>query len=135
MMEGVVDFDPAAFLARYPEFTSIAAALPGYFVEATIYLNNTPASIVQDLTIRALLLNMLTAHIAALNGGVSGQPASPLVGRLNQASEGSVSVSADMGAVSANAAWFLQTKYGAAYWQATSAYRRFSYVPGRRCAR
>lgn len=130
-----VVFDQAAFLVRYPEFTAVASALPSYFAEATIYLNNTDTSPVCDLTIRAVLLNMLTAHVAALNGGVNGQAASPLVGRVNTATEGSVSVGTDMGPTSAAAAWFLQTKYGAAYWQASSAYRRFRYAPGyRRCA-
>ena len=44
--------------------------------------------------------------------------------------EGSVSVSADMGAVGSNTAWYLQTPYGATYWQLTAKYRRFRYVPG-----
>ena len=128
----IVVFDPAGFLGRYPEFVSVSVpALQAYFTEATIYLNNTETSPVTDITIRTMLLNMVVAHIAALNSGVNGQPASPLVGRIDQASEGSVSVHADMGPVTNSQAWWMQSKYGAAYWQATASYRTFRYFPGK----
>lgn len=127
----VVSFDIAAFRARYPEFQAVNdALLEQYFIEATIYLNNTDASPVTDADQRSILLNMLVAHIAQLNLIVNGKVANPLVGRIDSASEGSVSVHADMGTVSAAAAWFMQTKYGAAYWQATAPFRSFRYVPG-----
>ncbi|EEZ74634.1 hypothetical protein NEILACOT_05350 [Neisseria lactamica ATCC 23970] len=76
---------------------------------------------------REMLLFLLVRHFAALaeraaQGG--------LVGRIASASEGSVSVSADMGAAGGNAAWYLQTPYGATYWQLTAKYRRFRYVQG-----
>ncbi|MDE3023802.1 MAG: DUF4054 domain-containing protein, partial [Pseudomonadota bacterium] len=61
---------------------------------------------------------------------VNGQAASPLVGRINSATEGSVSVTADMGAVTNTQAWYMQTKYGAAYWQASAPYRNFQYRTG-----
>lgn len=132
MATGVVVFDPSAFKARYPEFVSVSdALLQAYFGEATIYLANTEDSRVQDVAQRAVLLNMLVAHIAVMNAGANGQPASPLVGRVNTATEGSVSVGTDMGTVPFTAAWFLQTKYGAAFWQATARYRTMQYVPGR----
>lgn len=128
---GIVTFNLAGFRSRYPEFASVPDdTMTAYFTEATIYLDNTDASRVQDVTIRSVLLNMLTAHIAALNSGVNGNAASDLVGRIASASEGSVSVSADMGPTTGTSAWFLQTKYGAAYWQATAPYRTFQYVPG-----
>lgn len=129
---GVVVFDPAAFKLRYPEFSSVSdALLSDYFAEATIYLDNTDCSRVQDVDVRRMLLWMLVAHIATINAGVNGEVASPLVGRINNATEGSVSVGADMGAVPFTAAWFLQTKYGAAFWQATAPFRTMRYVPGR----
>jgi hypothetical protein len=129
---GIVVFDPAAFIARYPEFASVSSTLlQAYFTEATIYMANTDDSRVQDVAQRGVLLNMLVAHIAAINAGVNGQPASPLVGRVNAASEGSVSVGTDMGAVPFTAAWFMQTKYGTSFWQATARYRTMQYVPGR----
>lgn len=128
---GVVVFDPAPFKVRYPEFATLAdALLSAYFDEATIYLNNTDQSRVADVAVRKTLLWMLTAHVSALNGGVNGQPASPLVGRINSATEGSVSVQTDMGPVPWSAAWFLQTKYGAAFWQASAPFRTMQYSPG-----
>lgn len=130
-MNGVVVFDLAAFRVRYPEFsTVIDAIINEYFTEATIYLDNTPSSIVADLTIRAMLLNMLTAHIAALYSGVNGNAPSGTVGRIGSASEGSVSASFDMGSTSERAAWFMQTQYGAAYWRAVQPYISFQYVVG-----
>lgn len=128
----VVIFNATTFKARYPEFSTISdTILQMYFDEATLYLNNTERSLVQDIAIRALLLNMIVAHIAALNSGVSGQSPSGIVGRINSATEGSVSVGADYGLVTASQAWYVQTKYGAEYWAATTRYRRMRYVTGR----
>lgn len=130
MTTGVVTFDPVAFVARYPEFSTVnQTVLTAYFGEATLYLDNSEASRVQNVEQRLPLLWMLTAHIAALNSGVNGQAPSQLVGRINSATEGSVSVSAEMQA-GQNAAWFLQTKYGAAFWQATAWLRTARYIPG-----
>jgi len=127
----IVVFDVAAFRERYPEFDTVSdSLLNAYFVEATVYLDNTDCSVVTDPVIRAVYLNMLVAHFAALNSGVNGQAPSGLVGRVASASEGSVSVS--LGEVPSSGAswWYLQTPYGAAYWQATAAYRTARYVPG-----
>lgn len=124
----VVTFDYAAWVMRYPEFSG--SVQPGlaqaYFDEATGILDNTDSSNVTDTTVRLRLLNMLTAHIAAL----SGCNASPLVGRIASASEGSVSVTAEYNGDN-RAAWFNQTKYGAAYWQAMRGlWQGPRYVPG-----
>lgn len=128
----VVTFDSAAFIARYPEFATVnTATLTAYFSEATIYCDNTDSSIVTDCTIRAALLNMLVAHITALNSGVNGQSPSGIVGRISDASEGSVHVAADMGATTGSSAWYMQTQYGAAYWTATARYRQFQYRTAR----
>lgn len=127
----IVAFDLASFRARYPEFSSVPDPLmSAYFAEATIYLNNTDSSPVTNLPVRSLLLNMLTAHVAALNSGIDNTQASPLVGRISQATEGSVSVSAEMGPPSGTSAWFMQTKYGASFWQASLPYRSFRYIAG-----
>ena len=132
-MCGVVSFDYTAWAMRYPELSaSVAQPLAQlYFNEATLYLNNTGASVVRDLCTRATLLNMLTAHIAALNAPLNGQASSPLVGRIATASEGSVSVGTDL-QVPGSAAWAAQTKYGLAWWQATLPYRSARYIRGPR---
>lgn len=127
----VVAFDLAGFRVRYPSFSTASdALLTAYFSEAGLYLDNTDSSRVTDLTARSLYLNMLVAHLAALNFGENGQPPAPLVGRINSASEGSVSVSAEMGLPSNTSAWFMQTRYGAAFYQATATYRTFQYLSG-----
>lgn len=129
---GIVVFDVEKFRKRYPEFAAVPTdLLQEFFIEATIYLDNTDSSRVTDLLQRTMLLNMLTAHIAKLNAGSNGESATDLVGRISSATQGSVSVSADMGPVSGTEAWYLQTKYGAAYWNATAPFRTMQYVPGR----
>jgi hypothetical protein len=127
----IVAFDIDAFRERYPEFDSVSdTLLNAYFVEATVYLNNTDTSPVTAVAVRAVYLNMLVAHLAAINSGVGGQASSGLVGRVTSASEGSVSVSVDAGPSSASSWWYMQTPYGAAYWQATLPYRTIRYLPG-----
>jgi len=131
MTTGVVTFDPTAFVARFPEFAAVTAdTLTAYFNEATLVLDNTDASAVQQIEQRTPLLWLLTAHLAALYSGVNGQTPAQLVGRINNASEGSVSVATDYGTQPATAAWYLQTKYGAQYWQMTASIRAMQYVPG-----
>lgn len=128
---GVVAFDYTAWSARYPEFalTVDAGKAAECFADACIFLDNTDGSAVQDLTVRARLLNMLTAHLAQLSFGSSVQPLSPMVGRVASATQGSVSVQVAY-AEPGSAAWYQQTQYGATYWQATAPFRTFQYVAG-----
>ena len=128
----VAVFNYAAWSARYREFTgAVGASLAAlYFAEAGLYLDNTDGSIVGDVGVRLMLLNMLTAHIAALAGGLEpGGAPSGLVGRVSSASEGSVSVSAETGLLPGTAVWFQQTTYGLTYWQASKPYRSARYIP------
>lgn len=141
----VVYFDYDAWLAAYPEFAAVTEPrATRFFNEACVFCDNTPASPVPyNSTLnptgpRDIYLAMLTAHIAQLNGGLnaSGQlPAGQgggLVGRIQSASEGSVSVSVgDMGSGDGpSAGWYNQTQYGAAYWTATAQYRTWRYYLG-----
>lgn len=129
----IVVFDQVKFLQRYPEFAPTVAAYPtsaqDCFDEACLYLLNTDASIVPAPSPRTQLLNMLTAHILFLNFGANGQAAPQTVGRISNAGEGSVSVGLDMGPTTDQEAWYNQTKYGAAYWRASAAYRSAYYFP------
>ena len=116
-------FNFANFILRYPEFSSLSSTLlQMYFNEAGFYCRNDGVGPVEDQATLDTFMSMLTAHIAALNGGVNGQAPSQLVGRINSAGEGSVRVSTEM-KTDPGAAWFMQTKYGAAYWQASLPYR------------
>lgn len=131
---GVVTFSYATWVARYPEFAASVTAgqAQGYFDEACIYLDNTACARV-PIPPRATILNMLTAHIAQLYAILNGQPSPQTVGRISNATQGSVSVGLDMGTTTTAQAWFLQTKYGASAWQALAAYRtaRFYAAPRR----
>jgi hypothetical protein len=129
-MGAVASFNYAAWIARYPEFASVSSGQATMlFSEATLYLANDGSGPVADAGQQLTLLNMLTAHIAALYVGVSGQPPSGLVGRINSATEGSVSASAEMPALPGSAAWFAQTPYGMSFYAATAPYRSMRYIP------
>src|SRR5580658_10528801 len=135
---GVVVFDPAIFTTLYPEFAGIpTAALQFNFNRAQLQLNNSCQSAVQNAQTRQLLLGLLTAHITIIANGTNTGGASPIttpplgiVGRISDATEGSVSVHAeyDMSG-SPSQAYYVQTKYGAEFWQATVRFRTARYVP------
>lgn len=142
---GVVTFDYAVWASRYPFLAANVDAplAQAYFGEAQLFCDNTQASPVQNLAIRATLLNLLVAHLAMLNmpvGATSGTAASggsttgaaagpsPLVGRITSATEGSVSVATQMDVPPGSAQWFNQTPCGAEFWAATAAYRTMRYV-------
>lgn len=119
-------FNQTAFLARYPEFTAYStanpAALPAMFLEAQLYFSifSNPNALTY--------LNMITAHIAFIGGALSADGQTRPVGRVSDASEGSVAASFDYTpATPGSGAWFNQSQYGAAFWQATSSLRGFRY--------
>jgi len=128
----MVTFVYADWAARYPELATYVNAQQAqlFFNEAQLYCDNTTSSPVADLTQLTMLLYMMTAHIAALNAAL-GSPSSPLVGRINSATQGSVSVQTQLDMPAGSAQWFAQTKYGIAYWQASAQFRRFTYVRGK----
>ena len=122
-----VTFDPVAFKARYPEFAAVAdPLLQACFDEAGLYLSNSEKPVANE-TRRLVLFNMLTAHIAFIGGALSADSMPRPVGRLSQASEGSVSAAFE-NLAPGSAAWFQQSQYGAAFWQATTSLRGFRYI-------
>ena len=139
---GIVTFGPAdiaAFVVLYPEFAGFVTAgaspqLSNAFALATLVLNNTCQSRVQDAYQRQTLLWLLLAHIAFLTYGTNDgagnvQPPPGIVGRINTAAEGSVSVGAEFGGNGGPTQdWYTSSRYGAAYWVATSQYRTAVYL-------
>jgi hypothetical protein len=133
-----VVFSLPTWTAMFPAFANISPAQGQvFFSMATRLCANdirNPAITCDDGTLDSLLY-LLTSHIAALlspkdtsgNYNSAGTlPASPLVGRINTASEGSVSVGADMGDATAGSpsqAWYMQTQYGATFWAMTAGVR------------
>lgn len=131
-MDGIVAFSYTNWALRYSELAQFVAEPLAqlYFNEACLYCDNTASSPIIDWSVggqRDMLLQMVTAHIAALNAAL-GAPSSPLVGRIASAGEGSVNVSVQNDYPPGSAQWFQQTKYGSAFWGATARYRRFQYV-------
>lgn len=128
---GIVVFDPSSFKTDFPEFATVSdAALNRNFTFAQLQLNNSIYSVVQDEPTRALLLDLLTAHITVLLNGTNGAPPSGAVGRLADASEGTVRARLEYVAESESAAYYAQTQYGAMFWRSTLRYRNARYVTG-----
>jgi hypothetical protein len=119
----IVTFDYVGWTTRYPEMIGVAQAQATlFFNESTLYLANDGSGPISDPVRLGMVLNMLTAHIAFL-----ADPKRELVGRISNASEGSVSVAAVMDQIPGTAAWFMQTRYGAAAWQALAQHRTMRY--------
>ncbi len=127
----VVVLDPSAFRSSYPEFAGLTdGQVTTDWTMAQQLCDNTDDSIIQDVDVRAACLYALTAHFAVLMGqGTQGAARSGLVGRIASATQGSVNVSLEM-PTNPDAAFFMQTQYGAIYWQLTGPYRTFLYAPG-----
>lgn len=99
---------------------------------AEIYCRNDGGGPVSTAATQTTLLWLMVAHVCALIYGVNGQAPSGLVGRISSATEGSVSVSTGDYPASQNAAWYLQTPFGASFWAATAAFRTMRYRPAPR---
>jgi hypothetical protein len=131
---GVVTFDPTAFIALYPAFAAVSVdTLTSYFTMAEAFVDNTPRSVVQNLDLRTTLLYLITAHIAFLFGRASSGDGSTaaVVGQMVSAGEGSVNASFAASA-NKNAAFWMQSQYGALYWQMILPFRSFHYMPAPR---
>ena len=140
-MSDPVTFDFSEWVVAFPEFAACnPATAQTWFDRATFLCANQTSNPLYTVTnMLKTALYLLTAHIAWLNAprDPTGNPAAsgalppPLVGRINSASEGSVSLGADMGNAdsgSPSQAWYMQTKYGAEYWAMTACTRTGQYV-------
>ncbi len=125
---GIVPFDYYKWQLRYPEFSNVTSELgQEFWDEAGIHLRNDHGSAVQNLTIRAKFLYMLTSHVAKLAvGDKDDDGSSPLIGRVDKVTKGSVNVSATLDPIK-GAEYFIQTKYGLTFWQASARYRTAIY--------
>ena len=126
----VVVFNYAEWISQYPEFANTAQPVAqSYFNRATLVIDNTRLSPIQDLFQRTIILNLATAHIGQLSGALNnGKPPPP--GRVSSANQGSVSVSLDYPTKGgALAVWWNQTSYGAQVYAMTLQYRTAVYFP------
>jgi hypothetical protein len=130
-------FNYEAWKAMFPEFEGVTEpAAAGYFNLATLYVRNDGRGPVRDPNMQAGLLNLTTAHLVKLfspqsyNASVTGgTEVIPLVGRVANASEGSVKIQVDMPDQQPNAAWWNQTPYGAAVWALMKPFRTMRFMP------
>ena len=154
--DAVIPYDDADFKALFPEFAQCTPQQgQAWFAQASMMCANAASNpLVREgggsYWMLQQALYLLTAHIGYLaaprdaNGNPTGQQGagSPpqIVGRVTSASQGSVSVSSEMQASSGgySQAYFMQTQYGARYWEMTKSIRTFQYfatptiVPGPR---
>ncbi len=125
-----VGFNYAQWVAMFPEFAAVReGTAQGYFTLATTFCRNDGGGPVPTQELQSTLLNTLTAHVAQLFWTPPGAQPNQLTGRITDATEGSVSVSTElMSTITANQAWFMQTKYGVMYWQMTAPFRTMRYT-------
>ena len=131
----VAVFDYAQWAAMFPELAASVTSpiAESFFTIATLLFDNTDESPIQETAPRLVMLNYATAHVASLSGyplptGGSTPTPREMVGRVSSASEGSVSVSTEWAGMRENSAWWLQTQYGALFWQLTRGLRTMRYV-------
>jgi hypothetical protein len=131
---GAIIFDYAHWLSVYPEFKSTTEEQAnGYWQNACYILRNDGSSPVDDPEQRRMLLELLTAHIAALFGGPGGGPGYgvQMGGVYTSKSVNGVSLgSSGPFSVTGTQQWYMLTRYGQEYWFKTRALRQFQYIPG-----
>ena len=132
MGAGPVSFVYDDWTSMFPSMSAINSTdATTYFNLATNYVANDGTSVIQNPTMLTDVLYLTTAHLAYIfamrtngiptSGGT--EPPPPIVGRINNATEGSVSVATDMGTQPAAAGWWNQTPFGAAAWMKLAAFR------------
>ena len=126
-----VAFDYAAWIALFPEFATVTEAQADmYFALASVEHRNDGIGPVMDATAQLLYLDLMTAHIAQLFKVQNGQLVNGMVGRVNSATQGSVTLSTDSAGFDGIDPWLAQTQYGLTYWELTKPYHTFRYIPG-----
>lgn len=133
-----VNFTYTQWISIFPGFTSTVtseAFSALVYPMAQEYCVNDGSGPVSSSEIQTQLLGLMCSHIAQLLYGSSAQAARDpgLVGRITDASEGSVSAKVEMPApTNVTQAWLQQTQYGTMFWAATAPYRTMHFMPGRR---
>jgi hypothetical protein len=106
---------------QYPQFANISQSLVqgDILTTAEQFCRNDGGGPVYIFSLQTTLLNLMVAHICALfyPSGSSAGP-SGIVGRIDSATEGSVSVHAEMPVGNnPDVAWYQQTPYGSAFYK------------------
>lgn len=134
---GIVVFNYTEWLAQYPEFApnngqGVTQTQAQNFFNRVTYgglIDNTAVSPIQDLFQRTIILNLAVCHLAVLAGALNPSQRQ-LVGKINSATQGSVSVSTDSATKGGElAAYWGQTTYGATLYAMLLPFRTAFYVP------
>lgn len=130
-----VAFSYAQWVQSFPSLAPYInnAQAQASFNLATLYQANDGSGPINDPDIALQLLNLLTAHIATLTYPTTGpvtnpDPVSPVVGRIDSATEGSVSFHATNDYPPGSPQFFQQTQWGSMWWEATAQFRTMRYV-------
>jgi Protein of unknown function (DUF4054) len=125
------------FTTMFPVFSCLTQAQgEAYFNLTGLYLENSPRN--PAACVLPQLWWLVTAHIAWLMSpkDASGNPApegttnGALVGRISQATQGSVNVSLELDATAGGPSeqWYAQTQWGLMAWQAMAQFRTARYT-------
>jgi hypothetical protein len=113
--------------------TTSGALAPGYVLTGTGVL---PGTVIQSAggpgqyTVTVNYSSPVTVPNLVVLGAPQIVPPPGIVGRINTASEGTVSVGAEFGGNGGPTQdWYTSTRYGALYWVATAGYRTAVYIP------
>jgi hypothetical protein len=135
----IATYSYAGFQAMYPNLASIGdPTVSSYWNQAAFFHDNSGGGPVCSVPLQQALMNMMAAHLMVIFGAITingdGSVNQGVVGRVNTATEGSVSVGSENDYPPGSAQWFQQTAFGSAYWQATAQFRTFLPVinPARR---
>jgi hypothetical protein len=130
-----ITFNFDSWIQLFTEFTYLSPQQGAlYFGLAETVHRNDGGGPVTDATTQTNLLYLATAHVAKLlapppSGGNAPGRDTSVVGRVTNASEGSVSVATEM-PMNPNSAWWQTTQYGSMYWQMSQVFRTMRYIPG-----
>ena len=130
----IVTFNYATWVQLFPQFAYLNITQAQlYWSLATQVHRNDGGGPITDPETQTNLLNLATAHIVQLfapnptNTGFNRDP--NVVGRITNASEGSVSVATEMTLPpNANASWWNQTQPGSLYWLVSAPFRTMRYI-------
>jgi hypothetical protein len=134
-----VQFDYNRWVQTFPELAAVVQPRAQlYFDLSAIMWRNDGTGPVSNPATQLNLLNLLTAHLATTYTQGLGDPspgapkdANGPVGRISNATEGSVSIATDYGtSIPQQMAFLIQTRYGATFWALTAQYRTARYMPG-----
>lgn len=108
-------FNPSDFKLSYPQFDFISNnTMTDIYENIALVCSDWVYRLLSDDNKRYYWTCIVLAHILTLLYGADGKSNNAqLVGRINTATEGSVSIGTDYAAMSESNAWWLQTQYGA----------------------